>query len=241
MAGNLITPSETQKRAPSTRWMSPQFVKPRSVADDQTASHSAQIRDRGSSASQPGRRRFSQSIFQHRRRAASGPVRFQIGRRRVGTAASLQNSCLEGSIPSRPAILLILIIHTSPFIPDPQDHPGAHVPKWRHCLASSVWRVRFPWLPPISNQSCFSKHKTNHDWSSSDDRSQKIWRPGVTRCACRKAGKGTATLSVPPRTARGQPGRPSPVSFVGSISCGTMLEDGRRSPHDGKCSVRERA
>ena len=30
------------------------------------------------------------------------------GRRRVGTAASLQNSCLEGSIPSRPANLFRL-------------------------------------------------------------------------------------------------------------------------------------
>ena len=56
-----------------------------------TRDHPAGTRD----VPQPGRRRFSNPLSIH----------FKIGRRRVGTAASLQNSCLEGSIPSRPANL----------------------------------------------------------------------------------------------------------------------------------------
>ena len=90
--------------------MSPQFVKPRSVADDQSAKRCATIRARNSSVNQPGRRRFSQPIFIRRIDMAT-PVCLSVhsnfqkkGRRRVGTAASLQNSCLEGSIPSRPAL-----------------------------------------------------------------------------------------------------------------------------------------
>ena len=42
--------------------------------------------------------------------------------------------------------------------------------------------------------------------------------------------KGRQPLSVPPHTVWGRPGKPSPVRFVGSNSCGSMLEDGRRSP-----------
>ena len=145
---------------------------------------------------------FFQSISNNRKK----------GRRRVGTAASLQNSCLEGSIPSRPAIL---------------SFEGAHVPQWRHCLASSVWRVQSPWLPPISND-CFSKHTNIHDCRSPDRRSQKIWRPGVTRQSCRKAGKGTATLSVRPDSS-GTPRQTQSCKLRRLTSDGTMLEDGRCS------------
>ena len=75
--------------------MSPQFVNYRSVAVDQTAEPLPPTRP----AAQSGPA-WAVPFF----KPISNEKKKQ-GRRRVGTAASLQNSRLDGSIPSRPATL----------------------------------------------------------------------------------------------------------------------------------------
>ena len=79
--------------------MSPQIVNQRSVADDQTAEPvpPPRLDARGEPA-------WAVPFF----KPISNGENKQ-GRRRVGTAASLQNSRLDGSIPSRPATLPIQI------------------------------------------------------------------------------------------------------------------------------------
>lgn len=71
---------------------------------------------------------------------------------------------------------------------------------------------------------------------------QRPWRPGVTRCPCRKTGKGTAALSVRPREIAGHPGKPNPVSFgAGNTGPELYRKMGDAPSRSGKCSTGSRA